>query len=61
MARVQFLAGAGIFLFATVCKLALENTQPPIHWIPGVIWLGAKLTTHLHLGVSVNANTLIRG
>jgi len=34
----QFLgAGKGHFLFATVSKLALGPTQPPIQWVPGAL------------------------
>jgi len=33
---VQFLAWAmmGLFLFATISRMALGPTQPPIQWIP---------------------------
>jgi len=30
---VQFLAGAGTFLFATMSRLALRPIQSPIHWV----------------------------
>jgi hypothetical protein len=32
----------GIFLFTTVSRMALEPTQPPIQWVPGVLSLGVK-------------------
>jgi hypothetical protein len=32
----------GIFLFTTVSRPALEPTQPPIQWVSGVLYLGAK-------------------
>jgi hypothetical protein len=31
-----------IFLFSTASRLALGLTQPPIEWVPGVIFLGIK-------------------
>jgi hypothetical protein len=34
--------GQGIFLFATMSRLALEPTQTPIHWVPGVLFLEVK-------------------
>jgi hypothetical protein len=34
--------GLGIFLFTTAFRTALGLTQPPIHWLPGVISLGVK-------------------
>jgi len=41
---VQFPAGAviGFFLFVTAFRPALELTQPPIQWVPGIILLGVK-------------------
>jgi hypothetical protein len=47
--------GQRIFLFASVSRLALRPTQPPIQWVLGVPSLGVKsscgmmLTTHPHL------------
>jgi hypothetical protein len=40
--RVQFPAGAGIFLFTTMSRMALGPTQPPIQWVPGALSLGVK-------------------
>jgi len=34
--------GQGIFLFIAVSRTALEPTQPPIHWVPRALSLGAK-------------------
>jgi hypothetical protein len=34
--------GHRIYLFATVSRLALGPTQPPIHWVPGAISAGVK-------------------
>jgi hypothetical protein len=46
--------GAENFLFATMFKVTLGPTQPPIHWVLDALPLGwsgqgMKLTTHLHL------------
>jgi hypothetical protein len=42
--------GLGIFLFTTASRTKLEPTQPPIHWIPGVLSLGVKREAdHSHL------------
>jgi hypothetical protein len=30
----------GIFLLTTESRAALEHTQPPINWVPGVLSLG---------------------
>jgi hypothetical protein len=30
----------GIFLFTTASRTALRPTQPPIQWVPGVLFLG---------------------
>jgi hypothetical protein len=44
-----------IFLVASASRLALEPTQPPVQWVPGVLSPGVKrgrgvmLTTHTHL------------
>jgi hypothetical protein len=50
--------GKEIFLFTTTSRLALGPTQPPIQWILvvlslGYIGQGVKLTTHLHLALSL--------
>jgi hypothetical protein len=29
----------GIFLFTTASRTALKPTQPPIQWVPGVLFL----------------------
>jgi len=44
MIGVRFPAGVGlgIFIFTTVSRTALESTQPPIQWVPGVLSLGVK-------------------
>jgi hypothetical protein len=34
--------GLEIFLFTTASKMALEPTQPPIQWVPGVLSFGVK-------------------
>jgi hypothetical protein len=39
---VQFLAGAGFFLFNTASRLALGPTQLPIKWVLGALSLGVK-------------------
>jgi hypothetical protein len=41
-AGVRVSAGAGIFLFSTVSRPALESTQPPIHWVPWALSSGVK-------------------
>jgi hypothetical protein len=40
--RVRFPAGAGIFLFTTASRTALEPNQPPIQWVPGALSLVVK-------------------
>jgi hypothetical protein len=54
---VQFLVGTEIFLFNTMSRLALGPTQPPIQWVSGLLpqvsGRGMKLTTHLHLLLSL--------
>jgi len=35
--RVQFPEGDGIFFLATLSRLALEPTQPPIKWVLGEV------------------------
>jgi hypothetical protein len=34
--------GLGIFLFTTVSRPNLGPTQPPLQWVPGVLFLGVK-------------------
>jgi len=34
--------GLGIFFFITTFIPALQPTQPPIQWVPGVLSLGVK-------------------
>jgi hypothetical protein len=36
----EFRQRLGIFLFTTASRLALWPTQPPIHWVAGVLSLG---------------------
>jgi hypothetical protein len=41
--RFRFPAGGlGIFLFATVFRMAMGPTQPPIQWVAGALSLGVK-------------------
>jgi len=40
--EVQFLAGFGIFLFATASRPALDFTQPPIHLVREILSPGLK-------------------
>jgi len=42
--------GQGIYLFSKTTRLALGPTHPPIHWVPGTVflglkWIGVRLTT----------------
>lgn len=46
MAGVQFLGGARNFLFSTASRLALGPNQPPIQWVQGALYLGAKWPVH---------------
>jgi hypothetical protein len=47
--------GQEIFPLASVTRPALGSTQPPVQWVPGILFPGAKrgrgvtLTTHTHL------------
>jgi hypothetical protein len=47
--------GERIFAVASVSRPALRPTQPPVQWVPGVLYAGLKrgrgvtLTTHPHL------------
>jgi hypothetical protein len=34
--------GLGIFIFTTASRPALGTNQPPIQWVPGAFYLGAK-------------------
>jgi len=54
MTGIHFMAGAGkgYFLFATMSRLALRPTQPPIEWVPWALSPrvkrpGVKLITHI--------------
>jgi hypothetical protein len=38
--------GLGIFLFTTTSRMALGPTQPPIQWVTGALYVGAKLSGH---------------
>jgi hypothetical protein len=40
------MAGAEIFLFAAMSRLALKHTQLAIQWAPGALSLGAKQLVH---------------
>jgi hypothetical protein len=42
MTRVQFLAGAGIFLFATTSRPPRGPTQPPTQHVTGALFLAVK-------------------
>jgi hypothetical protein len=45
----EFWWGLGIFLFDTISIPALGPNQLPIQWVLGALFLGVKLTAHLHL------------
>jgi hypothetical protein len=38
--------GVVIFLFATVSRMGMGPTQPPIQWVPGLLSLGVKQLKH---------------
>jgi len=40
----DFWRGLGIFLFTTVSRTSLGPTQPPIQWVPGVLFPRGKAT-----------------
>jgi hypothetical protein len=40
--EVRSPAGARIFPIASVSRPALEPTQPPVQWVPGVLSPGVK-------------------
>jgi hypothetical protein len=42
MTGVQFLAGAGIFVFTAMSRPALGPIQPPIQWVLGTLSPGIK-------------------
>jgi hypothetical protein len=44
--RVQFLVGAGVFLFTTMSRMALEPTQLPIQGVQEAFSLGVKWPGH---------------
>jgi hypothetical protein len=46
MARVQFLVGAGIFLFALTSRSAWGSTQCPLQWVLEAVSLGVKWLGH---------------
>jgi hypothetical protein len=56
--------GQRIFLLVPASRLALGPTQPPIHWVPGVLSPGVKrgrgvtLITHPHLLPRLSMNSL---
>jgi hypothetical protein len=48
MAGVQFpaLAGSGTFCLATMSRLALEPTKPPVQLVMGILFPGVKWLGH---------------
>jgi hypothetical protein len=46
---VRFPTGAGNFSLHHLVQNSSGATQPPIEWVRGAVYLGVKLTTHLHL------------
>jgi hypothetical protein len=40
--RFDSRRGLGIFLFDTMSRPALWPIQPPIEWVPGVLFMGVK-------------------
>jgi hypothetical protein len=46
MTRVQLLVRAGIFLFATMSRLTLGPTHPPIQWLLGAFFPRVKQPGH---------------
>jgi hypothetical protein len=47
--NIQFLVGVWIFLFATMFRLALRATHPPIEWLLGDLFLVIKQPGHAYL------------